>query len=205
MKAIVETGQKESRRRLCVFCGSSPGLDPAHRRAARELGGMLVPRGWDLVYGGARVGVMGAVADAVLAAGGDATGVIPRALVRKEVAHDQLTSLEIVGSMHERKQRMAELADAFVALPGGMGTLEELFETLTWAQLGMHSKPCGLLNVDGYFDPLLDFLDCAVEQRFVSPAHRRMILVARTPRELLDRVESYEAPQVEKWLDRGET
>ena len=156
------------------------------------------------MYGGAKVGVMGAVADAVLAAGGEAIGVIPRALVRKEVAHDRLTSLEIVGSMHERKQRMAELATGFIALPGGMGTLEELFETLTWAQLGMHSKPCGLLNVSGYYDSLLGFLDRAVEQRFVSPEHRGLILVEREPGALLDRLESYEAPRFEKWLDRDE-
>jgi uncharacterized protein (TIGR00730 family) len=205
MNAFLESGQKVPGRHLCFFCGSSPGLDTAYRTAAEDLGRMLVSRDWGLVYGGARVGVMGAVADAVLASGGEAIGVIPRSLVRKEVAHDRLTSLEIVGSMHERKQRMADLADGFVALPGGMGTLEELFETLTWAQLGIHSKPCGLLNVGGYYDPLLAFLDRAVEQRFVSPAHRRMVLVAQTPRALLDLVESYEAPHVEKWLDREET
>ena len=151
------------------------------------------------------MGVMGAIADAVLAGGGEAIGVIPKALVRKEVAHGGLTELEIVGSMHERKQRMADLAGGFVALPGGMGTLEELFEVLTWAQLGMHSKPCGLLNVQGYFDSLLEFLDQAVTERFVKAAHREMILVATTPAALLERVETYEAPQVEKWLDREET
>ena len=147
---------------------------------------------------------MGAVADAVLAGGGEAIGVIPQALVRKEVAHAGLTQLEIVGSMHERKQRMADLAGGFVALPGGMGTLEEIFEVLTWAQLGMHAKPCGLLNVGGYFDPLLEFLDRAVAERFVRQAHRAMILVEETPAALLDRVEGYEAPRVEKWLDREE-
>ena len=191
--------------RLCVFCGSSPGRDPAYRSAAKALGGALVARGWGLVYGGSKVGVMGAVADAVLSGGGEAIGVIPQALVRKEVAHAGLTKLEIVGSMHERKQRMADLADGFIALPGGMGTLEEIFEVLTWAQLGMHSKPCGLLNVGGYFDPLLEFLDRAVAERFVRDVHRQMILVEETQAALLDRVESYEAPRVEKWMDRADS
>ena len=190
--------------RLCVFCGSNPGCDPAYLSAAEALGEALVARRWGLVYGGAKVGVMGAVAEAVLAGGGEAIGVIPQALVRKEVAHEGLTRLEIVDSMHERKQRMADLADGFVALPGGLGTLEEIFEVLTWAQLGMHSKPCGLLNVAGYFDPLLEFLDRAVAERFVRGAHRSMILVEETPAALLERVEGYEAPRVEKWLDRDE-
>ena len=190
---------------LCVFCGSNPGRDPAYVAAARALGEELVGRGWGLVYGGSKVGVMGAVANAVLAGGGEAVGVIPQALVRKEVAHDGLTRLEIVGSMHERKQRMADLADGFVALPGGLGTLEEIFEVLTWAQLGMHAKPCGLLNVAGYFDPLLEFVDRAVTERFVREAHRSMILVEGTPAALLDLVEGYEPPRVEKWLDREET
>jgi uncharacterized protein (TIGR00730 family) len=190
--------------RLCVFCGSSPGRDPAYRAAGEELGEQLVARGWGLVYGGSKVGVMGAVADAVLAAGGEAIGVMPLALVSKEVAHAELTKLEIVSSMHERKQRMAELADGFVALPGGMGTLEEIFEVLTWAQLGMHAKPCGLLNVGGYFDALLEFLARAVAERFVRDVHRDMILVESTPAALLDRVQGHEPLRVEKWLDRDE-
>jgi len=188
--------------RLCVFCGSSPGARPEYRQAAAALGAALARRGLGLVYGGARVGLMGAVADAALETGGRVTGVIPRALVGKEVAHPGLSELRVVGSMHERKQLMAELADGFVALPGGMGTLEEFTEILTWAQLGLHRKPCGLLNVRGYFASYLAMLDHAVAERFVSPAHRAMLLVADDAESLLERFASYRAPAVEKWLDR---
>jgi uncharacterized protein (TIGR00730 family) len=174
--------------RLCVFCGSSFGASPLYADAARELGRRLVRRGIGLVYGGGDVGLMGVVADAVLAAGGPVWGVIPRALADREVAHRQLTSLEIVGSMHERKARMAELADAFLALPGGLGTLDEWFEVWTWAQLGIHAKPLGMLNVAGYFDPLLAFVDRTVDEGFVSPRHRGLVSVDGDPERLLDRL-----------------
>jgi uncharacterized protein (TIGR00730 family) len=192
-------------RRVCVFCGSSPGARPSYAAAAVALGGMLAARGIGLVYGGARLGLMGAVADAVLLAGGEAIGVIPRLLLEKEVGHTGLTELRVVESMHERKQAMADLADGFIALPGGMGTIEELTEILTWAQLGMHAKPCGVLNVAGYFEKFLGFLDHAVEERFLRPANRAMLLVEGTPGALLDRMAAYQPPRVEKWLDRHAT
>ena len=191
--------------RLCVFCGSSPGLNPAYRAAAEALAGELAARGWGLVYGGGKVGMMGTVADAAIGGGCEVIGVIPKALEQKELGHTGITRLEIVGSMHERKQRMAELADAFVALPGGLGTLEEIFETLTWAQLGIHAKPCAFLNVEGYYDPLLEFVDRAVSERYVNAEHRGMIVVERSPVSLLDRIEAYEPPRIEKWMDREET
>lgn len=162
-------------------------------------------RGIALVYGGARVGLMGAVADAALAAGATVTGVIPRALATKEVAHDGLTRLHVVETMHERKQMMADLADGFVALPGGFGTFEETLEMLTWAQLGIHRKPCGLLNIDGYFDPLLAFFDHALEQRFIRREHRAMLVVDPSPAGLLDRFGRYEPPAVPKWMDWRQT
>ena len=166
---------------------------------AKELGRVLATRKVGLVYGGARVGLMGVVADAVLAAGGQATGVIPAALVAKEIAHDGLTDLRVVQSMHERKTVMADLSDAFVALPGGWGTLEEFFETLTWGQLGLHQKPCGLLNVRGYFDRLLSFIEHSIEEGFVKREHRSMMAVSASPAELLDLFVSYEPPPIEKW------
>ena len=190
-------------KRICVFCGSSPGASPAYAAAAAQLGTTLAKRGLGLVYGGASVGLMGVLADAALEAGGSVVGVIPAGLAHKEIAHEGLTALRIVGSMHERKAVMAELSDGFVALPGGMGTLEEFFEILTWAQLGLHAKPCGLLNVGGYFTPLLAFLDRAVEERFVKPVHRALIHVDDTPERLLDAFARWRAPVVEKWLDRG--
>lgn len=189
-------------KRICVFCGSSPGASPAYASAAARLGSTLAKRGLGLVYGGASVGLMGVLADAALEAGGSVVGVIPVGLARKEIAHEGLTALRIVGSMHERKAVMAELSDAFVALPGGMGTLDELFEIVTWAQLGLHSKPCGLLDVGGYFSHLLAFLDRAVEERFVKPAHRAFIQVEDEPERLLDAFARWRAPVVEKWLDR---
>ncbi|MDX2171190.1 MAG: TIGR00730 family Rossman fold protein [Deltaproteobacteria bacterium] len=188
--------------RVCVFCGSSPGADPAFAGAAEALGRTLAAQRIGLVYGGASVGLMGRLADAALAAGGEVIGVIPRALVDQEVAHRGLADLRVVGSMHERKALMAELSDAFVALPGGLGTLDELFEILTWAQLGLHHKPIGLLDVGGYFDPLLAFLDGAVHARFVAPAHRAMLLRADTPAALLDACRHYQPPPPFKWLDR---
>jgi uncharacterized protein (TIGR00730 family) len=192
-------------RRVCVFCGSSPGLRAEYIDGTRALATVLVRRGLGLVYGGAKVGLMGVLADTMLAAGGEAIGVIPRTLRTKEVAHDGLTALHVVSSMHERKAQMAALADAFIALPGGIGTLEELTEVLSWAQLGLHAKPCGLLDVAGYFDRLVDFLDRAVAERFLAPAHRAMLLVSADPDDLLDRMDAYRPPVVEKWLDRDTT
>lgn len=188
-------------KKICVYCGSSSGKSPAYTEAATQLGRAMHQRGIGLVYGGAAVGIMGAVADAVLEAGGEAIGVIPKSLAVKEVAHHQLTELHVVGSMHERKAMMAELSDGFIALPGGWGTLEELFEMLTWAQLGFHKKPCGLLNVNGYYDGLIGFLDNAFEQQFVNELYRPMLLTAQQPEELLDQYASYQAPVVHKWVD----
>ena len=162
-------------------------------------------RGYGLVYGGANVGLMAALADTVLASGGRVIGVIPEALVQKEVAHHGISELRIVASMHERKATMASLADGFIALPGGLGTLEELFEVLTWAQLGLHAKPCGLLNVSGYYDHIVQFLDHAVTQRFIHPVHRSMLAVESDPETLLNRLECYQAPVVDKWIQPQST
>ena len=186
--------------RVCVYCGSSLGADPAYRDAAQRLGRRLAQAGLGLVYGGASVGLMGAVADAALDAGGEVIGVIPQALVDREIAHPGLTDLRVVGSMHERKALMVELADAFVALPGGAGTLDELFETFTWAQLGLHAKPCGLLEVDGYWRELTAFLDRAVAAGFLRAAHREMLLVADDPDALLAAFAAYAPPTVGKWI-----
>ncbi len=189
--------------RVCVFAGSNIGADAIYLEAAQSLGSCLGARGRHLIYGGARIGLMGGVADAVLRAGGRVTGVIPEALVAKEVAHRGPTELQIVVSMHERKAAMAESADAFIALPGGFGTLDELFEILTWAQLGLHQKPCGLLNTGRYFEGLLSFVDHSVQQGFVRSEHRAMLAVADTPEALLDQMEAYEPTSVTKW-DRTE-
>jgi uncharacterized protein (TIGR00730 family) len=191
--------------RVCVFAGSSAGSHPEYREAAQALGHALGTRGIGVVYGGACVGLMGVMADAALAAAGEVIGVIPSALVAKEIAHRGLTDLRVVASMHERKALMAELSDAFIALPGGWGTLEEFFEVLTWGQLGLHHKPCGLLNVHGYFDGLLSFLDHTIEQGFVRREYRSMIAVADSPAALLDTLASYQPPRVEKWIDRAST
>jgi uncharacterized protein (TIGR00730 family) len=194
-------------RRICVFCGSTTGGSPLYVEAARRLGTALARRGITLVYGGASVGVMGAVANGVLAAGGQAIGVMPRALFPREVAHAGLTELREVGSMHERKSLMADLADAFIALPGGIGTMDEWFEAWTWAQLGIHAKPLGLLNAGGYFDFLLAFLDRMVEERFLQRRHRALALVDREAEPLLDRLASAAAAPaaaVERWLDPAE-
>jgi uncharacterized protein (TIGR00730 family) len=191
--------------RLCVFCGSNPGNAPAYRSLAAQLGQTLARQGIGLVYGGGRVGLMGALADATLEAGGEVIGVIPQALLDREIGHRGLTELRIVGSMHERKALMAELADGFVALPGGIGTLEELFEVWTWAQLGLHARPCGLLDVDRFFAPLISFLDHLVITGFVSPVHRAMLVTAATPDELLSRFASYRAPRVGKWVEPYQT
>jgi uncharacterized protein (TIGR00730 family) len=190
--------------RLCVFCGSSPGHDPSYLVAARDLGAALAREGIGLVYGGASVGLMGAVADAVAAGGGEVVGVMPQSLVDKEIAHKGLADLRIVGSMHERKALMAELADGFVALPGGLGTFEELFEVWTWAQLGYHRKPCSLLNVGGFYDKLAGFLDDVVSRGFVKPIHRAMLIVEQDPDALIRAVRTYEPPVVDKWIKAGE-
>jgi uncharacterized protein (TIGR00730 family) len=193
-------------RRLCVFCGSSPGARPAYGDAAEELGRLLVEREIGLVYGGGAVGLMGRLADAVLAEGGEAIGVLPEALVEKEIGHPGLEDLRVVGSMHERKALMADLADGFVALPGGLGTLEELFEVYTWAQLGLHRKPCALLDVEGYYEGVATFLSHAVEERFLREDHRGMLIVERDARTLLDRLSDFEPEAVvPKWIDREET
>ena len=190
---------------ICVYCGSNPGRLPEFRAVARLLGHELATRGLGLVYGGASVGVMGAVADAVLEHGGKAIGVIPHSLATKEVAHEGLDELFVVGSMHERKAKMAELSDGFIALPGGWGTIEEIFEMLTWAQLGFHEKPCGLLNVASYYDHLFAFLENAIDQQFVKEEHRPMIIMDGSPGTLLDRFSQYHAPKVRKWIGPEET
>ena len=189
---------------ICVFCGSSPGNNPAYAEAASRLGRILAERGTTLVYGGGHVGLMGVVADAALEAGGEVIGVMPRSLVDREIGHKGLTKLHVVGSMHERKALMSELSDGFVALPGGNGTLEEFFEVLTWAQLGEHGKPCGLLNVAGYYDPLLRVFDQMVEKDFLRGAHRKLVLVADDPSSLLHRFEGYEPPKIIKWIDESD-
>lgn len=188
-------------RSVCVFCGSSAGRDPAYAAAARELGTRLAAEGRTLVYGGGRVGLMGVLADAALAGGGHVIGVIPEALAAREVAHRGLGELRVVPSMHTRKALMADLAEAFVALPGGFGTLDELFEIVTWAQLGIHAKPIGLLDVKGYFDPLLAFAERAVADAFVRPEHRGLLVVDTDVGRLLERLEGAPAaPEVPKWL-----
>lgn len=171
--------------RICVFCGSSVGASPKYLAAAKSLGQQIAGGGWGLVYGGTSVGLMGAAADAALAGGGEVVGVLPRNLQDREIAHRGLTTLHLVGTMHERKALMASLSDAFVALPGGYGTLDEFFEIVTWAQLKIHSKPCILINTDGYYDPLLQFLDQAMGQEFVSPVNREVVQVAADPAEAL--------------------
>lgn len=191
-------------RTLCVFCGSSPGFDPVHGDAARALGAALAAAGIDLVYGGGRVGLMGMVADSVLAAGGKVTGVIPKALADLEVAHYGLTELHVVGSMHERKALMADRSDGFIALSGGIGTFEELFEIWTWGQLGDHAKPVALLNIAGFYDKLSGFLDDVVTAGFLRAAHRSMLMVDDDPAGLVRRLQDYVPPVVEKWIGRDQ-
>lgn len=192
-------------KRICVFCGSRTGALPEYQAVAQAVGVALAQRQITLVYGGGNVGLMGILADAVLRHGGTAIGVIPRALVHREVAHTQLSELCVVGSMHERKQQMADLSDGFIALPGGIGTLEEFTEIFTWAQLGLHLKPCGLLNVAGYYDRLIEFLDHTVAEGFLAAEHRSMLLVAHEPEHLLEMFRNYKPPRVERWLDRAAT
>lgn len=187
-------------RTLCVFCGSSPGFDPVHGQAARALGGAIAAAGIDLVYGGGKVGLMGIVADAVMAGGRSAIGVIPRALFDLEVGHTGLTELHVVGSMHERKAMMADRSDGFIALSGGIGTFEELFEIWTWAQLGDHAKPVALLNVAGFYDKLAGFLDDVVAAGFLRAAHREMLMTDGDPTALVARMRDYAPPVVRKWI-----
>jgi uncharacterized protein (TIGR00730 family) len=188
-------------RSLCVFCGSSVGSKPAYIGAAIALGKVLAEQKIRLIYGGGRVGLMGTIADATLNNGGEVVGVIPQHLVDREVAHPGLTELRIVQSMHERKAVMAELADAFVAMPGGLGTLEEFFEVWTWGQLGLHRKPYALLNVHGFYDPLVQFIDQLVEQKFVKPEHRKMLIVESDAAMLPVRLSGHRTPAVDKWID----
>ena len=183
-------------KRICVFCGASEGARPAYAEAARQLGAELVARGLGLVYGGCAVGMMGVLANAVLSRGGEVIGVIPQALASRELAHPGLTELHVVSSMHQRKATMASLVDGFAVLPGGLGTLDETFEALTWAQLGIHAKPIGALNVEGYWDGLRVVIDHAVRERFVSPAYAGLLLFADTPTDLLDRLAAWRAPEV---------
>lgn len=190
---------------ICVYCGSSIGSSPSLAAAARELGQTLAASNLELIYGGGRVGLMGVLADAVLEAGGRVQGVIPQALADREVAHAGLTQLHVVDTMHQRKAMMAELSDGFIALPGGLGTFEELFEIWTWAQLGMHSKPIGLLNVASYFDLLLQFLDHATSQQLLKPVHRDLLLVSNCPDALLSQMQSAAPVNTPKWIDASQT
>jgi uncharacterized protein (TIGR00730 family) len=187
---------------ICVYCGSSPGSDPAFLRAARDLGELVAQRGHTIVYGGGNTGLMGAVADAAMAAGGRVVGVIPDHMVRKELAHNGLTKLHVVATMHERKALMAALADGFLALPGGVGTLEEIIEVFVWMQLGLHAKPCAFLNVNGYYDPLVTFLTRMTDARFLRPEQLSQLVVAHEPAEALERLLSTTPTVVEKWMDR---
>jgi uncharacterized protein (TIGR00730 family) len=192
--------------RICVFCGSSVGVRPAYADAARLLAAELITRKLGLVYGGGSVGLMGVVADGVLAAGGEVIGVIPGPLASRELAHRGVTELRVVGSMHERKATMADLADAFIALPGGLGTLEETLEILTWAQLGIHRKPIAVMNVDGYYDGLLRLLTHAVREGFVRPEYFALLLFGDTPAEVLDKIAAWQPPDFPRaWLARSQT
>lgn len=192
--------------KICVFCGSSPGARPEYAEATEAFAQLLVAENIGVVYGGGGVGLMGKLADAVLAQGGEITGVIPHALVDKEIGHPHVEDMRVVDSMHERKALMAELADAFVALPGGLGTLEELFEVFTWSQLGLHRKPLALLDVEGYYEGIAAFLDHAVRERFLNAKQRSTLIVDQDPGALLERLKAYEPDAVEpKWIDRDET
>jgi uncharacterized protein (TIGR00730 family) len=189
-------------RRICVYCGSNPGNDPAHKAAAHELGAFLAKQGLGVVYGGGNVGLMGAVADGALSAGGEVIGVIPQSLLEKELGHRGVTELHVVRSMHERKQMMVDLSDGFIALPGGFGTLDELFETLTWLQLAFHNKPVGLLNLGGFFDGLVDFIHHMSHAGFLKPEHARCVLVESDPATLLGRMRAFQPPDLGKWIEK---
>jgi uncharacterized protein (TIGR00730 family) len=191
-------------KRICVFCGSNPGLRPDYAAAAQALARVLVERGIGLVYGGGHVGLMGIVADTVMAEGGEAIGVIPEALLRREVGHHGLTELHVVRTMHERKQLMADLSDGFIAMPGGYGTYEEFCEVITWSQLGIHPKACGLLNVLGFYDPLLAMFDHGVKEGFIHPHHRDMVLTDTDASRLIDAMSTFVLPKAEKWIGPGD-
>ena len=188
---------------VCVFCGSNYGSDPAYEAGAQAFGQLLASKGIALVYGGGKVGLMGVIADTMLAAGGQVYGVIPESLVEKELAHTGLSKLYVVGSLHERKAKMAMLSDAFVALPGGLGTYEELFEVLSWAQLRLHDKPVGVLNTIGFFDPMLGMLDSAVRSGFMRAANRSLLESGDTPDQLMQALRQYQPQHIQKWLPRG--
>ena len=190
-------------KRICVFCASSLGSEPEYRLCAEELGFELTQRNIGLVYGGGNVGLMGALADSALKAGGEAIGVIPEHLMAREIGHKGLTKLHVVHSMHERKALMADLSDAFIALPGGFGTLEEFCEVLTWSQLGLHEKPCGIVNVLDYYTPLLSMFDHSVQEKLLKAENRALVLASKTPRDLLQALEDWRPVHVEKWLDRN--
>lgn len=185
-------------KRICVFCGSSPGKRKDYTKAAEQLGNTLLQKGIGLVYGGGDVGLMGKLAHIVFEGGGEVIGVIPKALAEKEVAYTKLSDLRIVDSMHERKALMAELSDAFVALPGGLGTVEEFFEILTWTQLGIHNKPCGILNICGYYDNILKFLDLAVDENFINRKHKSMLMIDKNPESLIEQFRNYTPPVIDK-------
>ncbi|POF31756.1 LOG family protein [Roseibium marinum] len=190
---------------ICVFCGSSHGAIEAYGQAAAATGRAIAEQGYRLVYGGAKVGLMGTIADAALAAGGEVIGVLPKSLQEKEIGHQGLSELHLVGSMHERKALMADLSDGFVALPGGVGTLEEIFEVWTWGQLGYHRKPCGFLNVEGYYDHLIAFLDHQTREGFTKKAMRDMAMFSDTPEDLIGQFKSYTPPSSPKWITKEET
>ena len=192
-------------KRICVFCGSAVGNQPVYRDVAVALGTLLARRSIGLVYGGGHVGLMGVVADACLSAGGEVIGVIPQALADREIAHARLTELHVVDSMHTRKAMMADLSDAFIAMPGGVGTFEEFFEAVTWTQLGLHKKPCGLLNAGAFYTPLAAFIDQAVSEGFIKPVHRAFIVVDDNPERLLDTLGTVKLPDVPKWIRQDET
>jgi uncharacterized protein (TIGR00730 family) len=189
-------------KRICVFCGTNPGSRPAYGAAARELGRILAEQDIELVYGGASVGIMGELADSVQEHGGHVTGIIPQQLMEKEAAHTGIRNLIVVASMHQRKSQMADMSDGFIALPGGIGTLEGFFEILTWGQLGIHAKPSGILNIEGYFDGLTGFLDHAVQEGFLTEVHRHAIIVESDPRRLMQRMRAYTPPEGEKLMGR---
>lgn len=191
--------------RICVFCGANAGNDESYRAAAERMGRLMAEHGYELVYGGGSVGLMGVIADAALAAGVRVTGVIPKQLALKEIMHEGLTDLHIVGTMHDRKALMADLSDAFIALPGGFGTLDELFEILTWGQLGEHTKPVGILNIRGYFDRLLSFIDHTISEQFVKEKYRDLYHVDEDPEKLLFAMKSHQPPKTRKWIDLSQT
>jgi uncharacterized protein (TIGR00730 family) len=189
--------------RICVFCGSSPGSRTIYGERAKALGRLLAEKGIGMVYGGGNVGLMGIIADAVLQSSGEVIGIIPQALLDAEIGHQGLSELRVVGSMHERKAMMAELSDAFIALPGGFGTFEEFSEVVTWSQLGLHRKACGLLNVEGYYDSLLALFDNALQEGFLKPEHRSLVISDNDPEVLIYRLRKFEAPETPKWVTKS--